>query len=274
MENKANILSFLDPPGCITETLRHPVSSKGTLELALFQDHRFAFYYWLKWSNERNGAAPSLVTYDWHQDLCQPYEDQIEELKNLDVSNKVEVALYAWGRLSHHNDVQIWAAMKHNKIGNVYAICRQKTRRKSVEVITDFAGNPHTVFLFKSVEEFEAHLPNIHEENVYFDIDLDYFTLSNPFSTNCPFGLKKYTYMKRKDIVSLLSPSNATIQWIFERLAGFTIATEPEFCGGLKQSNYFLQLIDNLYFFPSLFYNVPGSSSGYTKWKHFIAHSE
>lgn len=45
--------------------------------------------------------------------------------------------------------------------------------------------------------------------------------------------------MKKSAVEELLMVNNPTIDWIFKRLAGFTIATEPEFCGGLKKSNYF-----------------------------------
>jgi hypothetical protein len=246
----------------------HPGGERRSIELALFPEHRFAFYYWVKWTNELKGVIPSLVTFDWHQDLCGPYEDQVEEMKALDVENKVDVALYTWGKLSHNNDVQIHAALKHNKIKNVYAICRQNVDREKEQKITDFYGNEHQVFIFKSIEDFENHLSEIEESSIYFDIDLDYFTLSNPLSLKCPYKLRDFTYMTRKQIVNLLSPNNPTIEWIFSRMEGFTIATEPEFCGGLKKSNYFLQIIDNLYFTPSLFYKVPGSATKYTRWKH------
>lgn len=59
---------------------------------------------------------------------------------------------------------------------------------------------------------------------------------------------------------------NPAIAWILKNVAGITIATEPEFCGGLKQSHYFLSVIDQLYFNPSLFHNAPGERG--TQWRH------
>lgn len=232
------------------------------------QEHRFAFYYWLKWTNELNGEVPSLVTFDWHQDLCPPYEDQVAELKSLDVVNPVDVALYTWGKLSHDNDVQIHAALKHNKLKDVYVICRQKTHRKNIETLKDFNGNKHHIHIFKSIEEFQTHIPKIQDQKIYLDIDLDFFTLSNPLSVGCPFKQQKYTYIKSHEIKEMLSLDNPVIDWIFNRLAGFTIATEPKFCGGFKKSNAFMQIIDKLYFHPSLFYFVPGSAWKHTQWKH------
>jgi len=263
-----NILPFLDPPGCRTEGFNHPSRNGATITLALFQEHRFAFYYWLKWTQKLNGVIPSLVTFDWHQDLCPPYKDQVPELKRLKIDDPVKVALYTWGKLSHNNDVQVHAAMKHNMLKDIYVICRQNVERKEVDILKDFKGREHRVYIFKSLEAFQKHLPNIKDEKVYLDIDLDYFTLSNPLSMKNPYPQKKFTYMKKREIVDMLSVDNPMIQWIFERLAGITIATEPEFCGGLKKSNYFLDIIDTLYFTPSLFHNIPGSANGYTKWKH------
>lgn len=71
--------------------------------------------------------------------------------------------------------------------------------------------------------------------------------------------------MKKADVHKLLSANNPTISWIFKRLAGITIATEPEFCGGLKKSNYFLRIIEDLYFTPSLFYKELQGRG--TEWK-------
>lgn len=263
--NNDRFQSHLEPPGCLKEILLSPFNPKECIELALFQEHRFAFFYWLKWTNALKDEVPSLISYDWHQDLAPPYNDELDELKNLDVNNKDEVSLYSWRKLSRVNDVQIRAAVLHNKLKDVYAICRQQSSRPKMEIIKDFEGNEHKIFIFNSIEEFEAHLPKIKDKKVYFDIDLDYFTLSNPRSVKSPYSNKGYTYLKKKQINELLSLSNPTIRWIFERMVGFTIATEPEFCGGLKKSNYFLQIIDSAYFNPSLFYNSLGKC---TTWKH------
>lgn len=258
-------IGFLEPPGCMREILLHPFHTDGCVELALFQEHRFAFYYWLKWSNEFAPEIPSLITYDWHQDLAPPYQDELNELKELDTKNKGEVALYTWAKLSHHNDVQIKSALLLNKIKDVYVICRQDVGRKKREVITDFYGNRHTIHIFRDIKDFEAHLPNIKDQKMYFDIDLDFFTYGNPTSVKSPFDVKGYTYMKKTDVHDLLSVNNPTINWILKRLAGFTIATEPEFCGGLKRSNHFLSIIEDLYFTPSLF-NKQLQGKG-TQWK-------
>ena len=71
--------------------------------------------------------------------------------------------------------------------------------------------------------------------------------------------------MRKSTVKELLSINNPTISWIFKRLAGFTMVTEPEFCGGLKKSNYFLKIIEDLYFTPSLFYQELQGKG--TQWK-------
>jgi len=263
-----NIHQFLNPPGCLNSYLAHPSGNRTSIPFALMQEHRFAFYYWSKWTQELNGSIPSLVTFDWHQDLSVPYKDQVPELKRLKIDNRVEVALYTWGKLSHFNDVQIHAAVKHNMLKDVYVICRQDVNRKEHDILKDFEGRDHYIHIFKSVEAFKNHLPKIQDNKIYLDIDLDYFTYSNPLSVKNPFPNKAFTYMKKSEVIKLLSIENPMVQWLFERLAGFTMATEPEFCGGLNKSNYYLNVIDQLYFTPSLFHTVPGQNMEWTKWKH------
>ncbi|WP_256009464.1 hypothetical protein [Desertivirga xinjiangensis] len=250
------------------EILLHPFQRDHCIELALFQEHRFAFYYWLKWTNNLLTEIPSLISYDWHQDLAPPYKDELEELQELDTTNRAEVALYTWAKLSHFNDVQIRAALLLNKLKDVYVICRQDVGRKAKEEIRDIYGNVHTINIFRSTEAFDAYVPCIEDQKVYLDIDLDFFTFGNPTSGKSPFNTKGYTYMKQAAIKELFSANSETLRWILRRLAGFTIATEPEFCGGLKKSNYFLGILDNIFFTPSLFHrDLRGDG---TKWRQEI----
>ena len=119
--------------------------------------------------------------------------------------------------------------------------------------IKDFYGNIHKVFIFKSQEEFSKHIPNIKDEQLYFDIDLDYLTISNPPSMGGTQQSKNYTFLKKEQIVEQFSYSNPNIAFVIDRLAGFTIATEPGFCGGLKNSNKYFHLLEGIYFTEPLF---------------------
>ena len=73
-------------------------------------------------------------------------------------------------------------------------------------------------------KDLEKELLASEENNVYFDIDLDFFTLNNPLQIGG--GSKNYTYLTEKTIKEMLNPDNPLMQWVFQRLQGITIATE------------------------------------------------
>jgi hypothetical protein len=257
---------FLRPSGCLDDYICKPFNREESIQIATFHEHRFAFYYWLKWTNDLNGKIPSLVTFDWHQDLCPPYKDKVEELKALQTNNKANVAFYTWARLEHSNDVQIQAAILLNKIRNVYVICRQKSNRNNPMVIEDYQGNKHNIYRFHDIEEFEKMMPALDENHIYWDIDLDYFTLCNPPSNNGTIPGNKYTYLKKIEIENMLSIQQPVIKWILNRIEGMTIAMEPDFCGGLKQSNKLFSIVERALFTETLF-NRNLTHKKYPKWK-------
>jgi len=130
----------------------------------------------------------------------------------------------------------------------------------SNRVIIDLYGNSHKIKIFKEDEALKDYLIARKYDNVFFDIDLDFFVEENPYS---PGGGNVFTYMTDRKIEEILSIKNPLINWIFEKLAGFTIATEPKHCGGLLKSNELLDKVNNIYFEPSLFTPMIGSD-----WKH------
>ena len=119
------------PPNSLYQIVAHPVHHQSrAIELALFNDHRYAFYYWNKWLQEqkkRNHLAspPALVSLDWHQDLCHPCETERECLQNLDLKNKGDVAFFTWAKMNPLNDGHILSAAYLNIVGNIYVHCRQ-----------------------------------------------------------------------------------------------------------------------------------------------------
>ncbi|ADR20427.1 hypothetical protein MATR_19530 [Marivirga tractuosa] len=243
---------YIIPPGSNKQILSHPKERNGVVELAVFQEHRYAFFYWLKWSiKHKTTNPPCLVTLDWHQDLCSPCSTEKKWLSQLDLSNDGEIALFSWSKLAGNNDGQILSAAYLNLIGNIYVYCRQGAfeRDWQDEEFVDINGNIHYIKKFKTQSGLEQHLLATSETKVYFDIDLDFFTINNPYNGKG----KSFTYMTRNEIVNLLSVKNPLIQWIFSRLSGFTIATEPEHCGGLLKSNRLLDIINRNYFKPDLF---------------------
>ncbi len=211
--------------------------------------------------------APALVTLDWHQDLIWPTSREKQWLSKLYLSNNKDVSLYSWANLRSWNDTQIMAAAYLNLIGNIYVHCRQGKFDGDWddENLKDQYGNIHTVRKFKKYEDLEKCMLSATEHFVYFDIDLDFFTIKNPYN-----GIgKKFTYLSKQQIVEMLQIERPLIKWILERICGITIATEPEHTGGLLQSNKLLEIIDSIYFKPSLFSNFGEQWEKSTTWKHF-----
>lgn len=242
----------IEPPGTLKEILSHPIREGESLELAIFQEHRYAFFFWNKWIRKRiPHEPPCLVSLDWHQDLCFPCETEKEWLNALDLSSDAEVSLFSWTKLAGNNDGHILCAAYLNLIGNIYVHCRQGSFKGAWEdeELTDKYGNIHIIKKFKEFEALETFMINSKEERVFFDIDLDFFVLDSGLHN----GSFEFTYLKVKEIEEMLNNERPLINWVFERLIGFTIATEPEHCGGLLKSNKFLEIINTLYFKPELF---------------------
>jgi len=224
-------LDYVRPPGTLVEILAHPYfNSTRSIELALFNEHRFAFFFWAKWTKKLVDKyllphPPCLVTLDWHQDLAWPTSTEKQWLSRLDLSNNRDVSLYAWANLSHINDRQIMAAAYLNLIGDIYVHCRQGANEKRWEDVEfkDRYGNTHVVRKFKEYNDLEEHLLKSNETEVYFDIDLDFFTVNNPLNGKG----KEFTYLDESIIKQMLSFKRPIIKWIFQRICGFTIATNP-----------------------------------------------
>lgn len=242
----------IEPPGVLRQILSHPVNATEAIELALFQEHRYAFFYWNKWMCKNEGSnPPCLVSLDWHQDLCYPCETEMEWLDNLDLTSNGDVSIFSWAKLAGNNDGHILSAAYLNLIGNIYVHCRQEMGRDTWEdeELTDRYGNKHTIKKFNTYEGLQNALLKSSETSVFFDIDLDFFSLKNGLSD----GSFEFTYLSDDEIRKMLDIDNPLIKWIFERLKGITIATEPGHCGGLIKSNKFLNLISDIYFKPELF---------------------
>lgn len=262
----------MSPPGTLKEILAHPYyNGVRSVELALFAEHRYAFYYWNKWTRglideDYITHSPALVSLDWHQDLVWPTDGEKKLLSKLNLSSNKDVTLFSWANLRPLNDTQILSAAYLNLIGDIYVHCRQGKFEHNWEdeMFEDVYGNIHTVKKFKSYESLEKCLLESKHHHVYFDIDLDFFTLNNPYN-----GVgKSFTYLKKAEIEDMLKVDRPLINWIFERLCGITIATEPEHTGGLLRSNKLLDIIDRIYFKPSLFSNYGSNWKKSCHWRH------
>jgi len=250
------------PPNSVHNYLAHPFETGDVVQIALFNSHRFAFYFWNLWKKEllkkRSAVNIDLVTYDWHQDLVYPSDGGKEELKKLDLDNHFEVSFFSSYRLNTLNDSHIMSAAYLDIINDVWVLCRQGTFESDWEdeYLEDFRGKKHTIRKFKTEDAVRDALFLSEIQNVFFDIDLDYFTLNNNIEPT-----DKFRYMKDSEIKSLISPENILTKWIFERLSGITIALEPGFTGGISKSLKYLTLIENLWFDKSI-------GSYHLRWKH------
>ncbi len=221
------------PPGTTCTYLPHPYyMHRESLPLAIFNDHRFAFFYWALWKRDSR-ALPDLVTLDWHQDLVNPQETEKRELRQLDLNDSFEVSFFAWARLSSLNDSHILSAMYCNIIGNAYVICKQSMDTNyGDETIEDMFQNEHVIKKFRTPQEAYDYLADTNVQSVYFDMDLDYFTITNPSVT----GWDKPTFIKESEIRDMMNPDSDFMYWVLQRMKGFTVALEPSFVGGLAKA--------------------------------------
>lgn len=248
---------YLLPPGCKDSILQHPSGSNEAVELALFQDHRFAFFFWSRWTRKLGleKRPPTLVSLDWHEDLAAPGGEELDELIGLNQGDPREVSLFCWERLNPINDGHILAAAYLNLIGDIYVV--RKQIESSDNSFEDSQGRSHRICCFGTIEELLVELKQAQGERVFFDLDLDYFTESPDL---CGGG-GEVQLVSDDAVRSVLDPKGELLGWVFERFAGMTIATEPEFCGGVINSNRLLSVVSDCLFYPQLM------GHGAT-WKH------
>ena len=127
-------------------------------------------------------------------------------------------------------------------------LCRQG-RDSQDEKLRDRFGNEHIIRKFKTPESLQKALASSTEEAVYLDIDLDFFAIKDAYKRK----MKASDYMSKSDIEALFDAKQLLMNWVYQRLAGFTIATEPEYCGGLRKSNELLDTLTSILIKPGLF---------------------
>jgi len=238
--------------------LPHPSGnlSKST-DLAIFNEHRFAFFYWIKWNAGKN-IIPDLITFDWHQDLAYPEDLEKEALKKLVLSDLVDVSIFSWARLNPLNDNHILSAAYLNQINNIWVVCKQTSFNDwGNKNFIDMYGGEHIIRIFRSHKDLLFALQDQNVDAVFFDIDLDYFTNENSTSNS----EQRYTYMTKKQITDIFTLQGTLMQWIFQRMSGFTIALEPEHTGGLIASLNLFKIVQNQFFEKS-------PTNWHCSWKH------
>lgn len=121
----------------------------------------------------------------------------------------------------------------------------------------DVDGRKHLVCCYDSVEQLTEAVSGLKYDSAILDIDLDYFTES---PDSCGGG-DQLQLVGQDEIQACLDPTSPFMSWIFPRMTGITIATEPEFCGGLMNSNQLFNVVCGTLFDPPLLSHRLG-------WRH------
>ena len=220
--------------------------------------HRFAFYYWLKWHTQaqRSGApTPNLLTIDWHNDVGGDCDFIPEELKELDPRDENELSLFCWARLRSLNDGHVAPAQYLDAIGDVYVILKQhadeqvvcEEYRKRTQV--DMHGTSHQVHYYDTIAQFLAEHESDAVHPLVLNIDLDYLTTPGASRERGAEELVSDRVIKKA-----VSPTGPLMHWVLPRLAGLTMALEPEYCGGVRNCVRMLSVVCHTLFDP------PGSA--------------
>lgn len=244
----------LIPPGTYLETVTHPGDKSKTIELAVFKEHRFAFYFWNRWSFDLSDSSkpPSLITIDWHRDLAPPSVKEQEILEELNLSDQQEVAKFIWSGLDTHNDSHLLSAAYLNIIGDIILLKNYGDETENTYVDSD--GNNHKISEFKLFENFQKAILAHNSDRYFLDIDLDFFVKGKVSSHQ----LEEVTPYTDDEIAEIIDNSSPLFKHLFPRLEGLTIATEPRYCGGILKSNRIMEAVLGRLFTDDL------------QWKHLI----
>jgi len=242
---------YCDPPGAFREILSHPVLPESkAIEQATFKEHRFAFFYWYKWYKDLTKLShsvkpPTLITIDYHRDLAVPSDREKTELLEVERFSDSELAIFCWARMNTQNDGHILSAAFLNIIGDIILL-KQQDRSVDKEDLTfiDNYNNKHNIYEFDNIDKFESFILSYETENIFLDIDLDYF-ISHPGHYMHSEG---YITMNDDEISNIINPSRPYLKKIYNFLEGITIATEPKHCGGIINSCKILFSIENQLF--------------------------
>ncbi|NHZ84590.1 MAG: hypothetical protein GWP19_01750 [Planctomycetia bacterium] len=230
------------PPNTLVQSLSHPNRMDSLIDLCIFNDHRYAFYFWNKLKQEK-AIRFDLITFDWHQDLRPPTDKLKNELIDIDLQKNDEVAFFSWARLFPDNDDHILSAAYLDILNDVWIVRKQDEDSGDI-VYKDFQGKNHTIRKFRCYRDLLERLKGASIDNVIMDIDIDYFTIENNTSNDKQY----FTYEKRKYVEEIFSLNSDLMKWILPKLACVTIALEPDCSGGISKSFEYLSIIESLWF--------------------------
>lgn len=237
-----------DPPGTYREVIPHPGGYDQNIEKAVIMEHRFAFFFWMKWRNtlreekRLRQPAPTLVTIDWHRDLAPPGEDQKEQLLELDQSNLSDISNYVWARFDQTNDAHILCATWLNLVGDV--ILLKNSASQMQHTVTDHRGNQHNIYEFRAFDQFQDFMLDREDKNIFFDIDLDYFI----HGKGSEFYSEDFSRYSDEEIKQIINPRHPVFNHILPKIDGLTLAQEPGYCGGIRNSCHIMEVLHSQLF--------------------------
>ena len=230
-----------NPPGTFTAPVSHPNGSDRTIEKAVIMEHRFAFFFWMKWHNQLAEKRdlkkpPTLLTIDWHRDLAPPPNEQKKQLQELDQSNLSDVANYIWAQFEQTNDGHILCTAWLNLIGDI--ILLKNSAETMQDTFVDKDGDEHTIYEFRYYNEFEEFMLQREYEHYFFDVDLDYF-IHGKGSRHYSEDFERYS---DDEICSVVNSQSPAFQHFLPKVEGLTIAQEPGYCGGILNSCHIMNV--------------------------------
>jgi hypothetical protein len=239
-----DINGWLNPPGCESSFVSLPGQNNGCCTVGIVYEHRFAFYFWGLYSLEKD-SSPVLITIDAHDDVGVPNEVIPDDLDNLNIQNRLELGLFSWLRLRSLNDAHILPALYLDFFSDVYVLLNDRKDSatfkpfRTTQQQSDRNDRTHTVKFYQDSGKLLDDLPP--DCPVFLDIDLDYFSVSNPQAGSV---LGSENLVSDEEIKSTLSIDGPLLMPIFDRIVGLTIALEPKYCGGLVNSLHVLDILN------------------------------
>ncbi len=240
---------WIDPPGCETEYASLPTGDNGCCNIGIVYEHRFAFYYWGLHSIEARSPRPILLSLDSHDDVGVPDEVVPDDLDNLRIRDRIELGLFCWLRLRSLNDGHIRPALYLNFFSDVYILLNEDKETSercaagSIEHQKDREGLMHSIRFYRDRNRLLRDLPP--DTPIFLDIDLDFFATENPMA-----GSRHGSEQLKEDaeIASILSLKGSFMGQLLDSIVGLTIALEPKYCGGLRNSLHVLEILNHEFF--------------------------
>lgn len=252
----AEVRGRLYLPGIDADFVESP-KLKNTMActIGVVHNHRFAFYFWSEFNKEFSGKkfsstqnTPLFVSIDFHDDSGTESDFDKKEIEEVDVSDDITLSLYCWLRLHPLNDGHILPALYLNYFSDAYILLKRRFDNDERRHIFDKHNNMHSINYFKEPIKLIEMLRQKVDHPIYLDIDLDYFVKED--SSEIKGAGKLVPIDEIREFLNLRKPFMETLH---RNLVGLTIALEPKYCGGMKNSLQVLNVLNEEFFDGSLF---------------------